>query len=340
MNIGYIYKITNNINGKVYIGQTSKTIEERWREHKRNAKDKNRKAYNIHFYKAIRKYGIENFSIEEVEKCNISGLDEREIYWIAYYDSFHNGYNSTLGGDGGRILDLDEKEVIKKYQELNCLSKTGKYFDCSPNSIAYILKKQNIPILDFKNAEKENVNKIYLYDKDDNLLKTFNGRSEVGQWLINKKLTENTNPYNAGDIIRQRFRRTNNFELFGYIWKIERSFDIEYYKERDKEYNKIQYYKSKTNHCQLCGKTILSESILCNNCENNKRKQEAIQNRKTEYGITRETLKYEIRTTSFVQLGKKYSVSDKTISKWCKIYNLPYKSSEIKKYSDEEWEKL
>jgi len=49
-------------------------------------------------YKAFNKYGIENFTFEEIEQVDNSILDEREKYWIEYYDSYFNGYNSTLGG--------------------------------------------------------------------------------------------------------------------------------------------------------------------------------------------------------------------------------------------------
>ena len=87
-----IYKVTNKINGKVYIGQ-SVDIGRRWREHM-TAKD------DIYFHKAIQKYGVENFEWEVIEQCKKKDLDEREIYWIEYYDSFNKGYNCTRGGDG------------------------------------------------------------------------------------------------------------------------------------------------------------------------------------------------------------------------------------------------
>lgn len=97
-NTGYIYKITNQINGKVYIGQTKRPIKQRWWEHKNASKNKNNPGYDYPLYRAFRKYGIHNFKIEEIEKCTYDKLDEREIYWIKYFNSFHNGYNLTLGG--------------------------------------------------------------------------------------------------------------------------------------------------------------------------------------------------------------------------------------------------
>ena len=128
-----IYKVTNKINGKVYIGQ-SVDIGRRWREHM-TAKD------DIYFHKAIQKYGVDNFIWEVIEKCKKSELDEREIYWIEYYDSFNKGYNCTKGGDGvsggedhprwkgGVSSDEDYyKQHYKQYYEAN-KEKVKEYYE-------------------------------------------------------------------------------------------------------------------------------------------------------------------------------------------------------------------
>lgn len=87
-----IYKITNLINNKIYIGQ-SKQIEVRWQQHKTSNKH-----YAI--YNAFKKYGIDNFKFEIIEECPEDILNEREKYWIKFYNSLSpNGYNMTLGGD-------------------------------------------------------------------------------------------------------------------------------------------------------------------------------------------------------------------------------------------------
>ena len=103
--MAYIYKITNQINDKVYIGKTLKTVEERWKEH---SKDYKRREYEKRpLYSAINKYGIENFSIEQIEECSHEVVNEREKYWIEKYGSFKYGYNATLGGDGKAYADYD-----------------------------------------------------------------------------------------------------------------------------------------------------------------------------------------------------------------------------------------
>lgn len=103
--MSYIYKIINNINKKLYIGKTDKTIKSRFEQHYKDSKKiKNQERL---LYKAINQYGIENFSIEQIEECPSSKSNEREKFWIEYYDSFKNGYNATLGGDGSANLDYD-----------------------------------------------------------------------------------------------------------------------------------------------------------------------------------------------------------------------------------------
>ena len=101
--MGYIYKITNLINQKVYIGQTRRTIQERWREHISRASQK----IDTYLYNAIRKYGEENFQIEEILKCPDDILDEKERFYINEFhsDSREKGYNLTKGGDGNKKYD-------------------------------------------------------------------------------------------------------------------------------------------------------------------------------------------------------------------------------------------
>lgn len=108
----FIYKITNKINNKVYIGKTIKTVESRWKQHCLDCK-KERNS-NRPLYRAMRKYGIENFNIEPIEECSKEVLSEREMYWIKHFDTYKNGYNATTGGDGTQYCDYDE--IYKLYQ--------------------------------------------------------------------------------------------------------------------------------------------------------------------------------------------------------------------------------
>ena len=105
INVGYIYCITNKINGKKYIGQTKhKDVNERIKEHFRLALTENcKKRRNLHLYSSMRKYGIENFEIT-ILKDNLSEseLDEWEKYFIKEFNTYDSGYNNTVGGGGVR----------------------------------------------------------------------------------------------------------------------------------------------------------------------------------------------------------------------------------------------
>lgn len=115
---GRIYKITNKINGKIYVGQTMKSLEERFQKHCWGTTEKDSYHFNMAIKKAIKKYGKQNFTIELIEEVKQDELDEREVYWISYYDSYNQGYNCTLGGQNGatRPTSLnwrEENEVIE-----------------------------------------------------------------------------------------------------------------------------------------------------------------------------------------------------------------------------------
>lgn len=95
--MAYIYLITNTLNNKVYVGKTVTTVAERYSKHLWSAKNE---FDNCAIHHAMKKYGIEYFNVQELEKCDINLINEREQYWIQYYNSYINGYNETLGGDG------------------------------------------------------------------------------------------------------------------------------------------------------------------------------------------------------------------------------------------------
>ena len=105
-----IYKITNKQNQKCYIGKSS-NIAQRWEYHKSIYDTTKEKEKTL--YKAFRKYGIDNFNFEVLEEMTEKEYNQfsnnREQYWILFFDSMNNGYNETAGGDGGFI----EKAVIK-----------------------------------------------------------------------------------------------------------------------------------------------------------------------------------------------------------------------------------
>jgi group I intron endonuclease len=157
---GIIYKITNKVNNKVYIGQTRYTLEFRWRQHQ-HKKD------NTYFHNAIRKYGVDNFSIEILEECDVKDLNSREMFYIAKYDSFKNGYNLTIGGDGNRRLVLDDKydEIKELYLSGFSSNKISDLYGVDKASIVKLLKSLGVKIrsnaLNINNQELQEIIRDY-----------------------------------------------------------------------------------------------------------------------------------------------------------------------------------
>lgn len=108
---GFIYITTNHINGKKYIGQ---------KQYDKNNKWKTYLGSGIYLKRAINKYGVENFSKEIIENCATkSVLDEREKYWIKYYNAIESDkfYNIASGGDGGNTIAGYSEEQLEQYKE-------------------------------------------------------------------------------------------------------------------------------------------------------------------------------------------------------------------------------
>lgn len=118
-----IYKITNTINGKCYIGQSTDLAKRIHRHINTLLHGTNR---NEHLQNAYKKYGVGSFIIEIIEECSAESLNEREIFWIDFYKAYDRnyGYNKTKGGQGGNgyleLYDETEKEIIsaKKSQSV------------------------------------------------------------------------------------------------------------------------------------------------------------------------------------------------------------------------------
>lgn len=94
----------------------------------------------------------------------------------------------------------------------------------------------------------------------------------------------------------------------------------------------LKLVQVRKNYCIDCGIPINQDSTRCRAC--------AIKQKITEKPVTREELKELIRNIPFTKIGEMYGVTDNAIRKWCIKYDLPFKKKDIKKYSDEEWEKI
>jgi group I intron endonuclease len=150
-NMGYIYKITNNINNKCYVGKTERTIQIRWLEHTRLSM----RNVDLPLYRAFLKYGIDNFSIEEVEECDNTVIDEREIYWIDYFDAYTKGYNCTAGGEGGlQTYDENIDNIIERYLNGERLDQLCKEYHYEYMCVRREMEERGIVINTFAGPEK------------------------------------------------------------------------------------------------------------------------------------------------------------------------------------------
>ena len=165
-----IYKITNTINNKSYIGQST-NIHKRWKKEIEDSNNINSHGYGYPLMRAFRKYGVDNFKFEIIEECEIEKLNQKEIYWINYYDTFFHGYNQTFGGDAalrqpkekviGIISDLINtnmfhKDIASKWgtsMEMVQGINTGRYWK---HNVDYPLrKKQSLKKYHCKECGKE-----------------------------------------------------------------------------------------------------------------------------------------------------------------------------------------
>lgn len=127
-----IYKITNKDNGKIYIGQAL-SVENRFKRHLAESQEPERTKHSL-IDKAIAKYGRKNFICELIDDTpkSIEELNEREKYWIKYYNSTNIkiGYKQTIGGDGGNTYqfksDEEMKEICDKISKALSGKKNGK----------------------------------------------------------------------------------------------------------------------------------------------------------------------------------------------------------------------
>lgn len=182
--MAYIYQITNQINGKIYIGKTERTIQERWRE---RCEDYLReRCYDRPLYRAMRKYGLSNFTIELLEETD--NPEEREIFWIEQKGSFKHGYNATMGGDGKKYIDYDL--VVATYKNSGIIKETAKILGICEDTVHKILKQKDISIKPTSEINKEKFSKmVSMYSLNDEYIRTFISLQEAATYMVENKLT-------------------------------------------------------------------------------------------------------------------------------------------------------
>lgn len=305
-----IYKIENKKTHQVYIGQ-SNNIERRWREHAKIAKRGGKELLYSRLYKSMYKH-LDDFNFSIIEECSKSDLDEKEIYWISYYDSTvpYKGYNVLSGGQFG-VCD-NPRAVLN---------------DDTVRSIVYDLREtsDNYKTIGLKYG----VTYGTIYDINVGNTHAISNESypirKVKSNLSKKKRIENS----LVDSIKLD-------GLWDYCTK-RCSFECDNRKIKKETFdhsirqNKIRRSKKRTypkHACPICGKVTTNKRYCSFNCR-------YLGARKTQRP-TKDALEKLITSTPFTTIGKMYGVTDKAIERWCVSYGLPSKSRMIKESLDKE----
>ena len=113
---GTIYLIENRINGHKYVGQTRQTLLQRLKLHVAESKTKSHRP----LYRAFNKYGFKNFKVSVLEKCSVEDLDDREVFWIDFHNTFEDPhhYNCTPGGEGYNLTEEIKNKISEKMKDV------------------------------------------------------------------------------------------------------------------------------------------------------------------------------------------------------------------------------
>lgn len=195
--MGYIYKITNLTNNLAYIGQTVRPYKERWADHKR---DRLKEPYcNWPLYRMLNKVGLENTTWEVIEEVPNKQLNDREQYWITYYDTKNNGYNCTYGGQNGTKYDYQEVLEYWLNEANKNFTKTAEYFNTDKSYISKIIKSMGYEGRTWKEINqsdhdsiKRKVNKID--STTGKVLKTYNSITDAAIDMGDKKYAKTISP--------------------------------------------------------------------------------------------------------------------------------------------------
>ena len=266
-----IYKFTSRTTGLSYIGQ-SVQLERRYQDHINEAKQDRR---NSKWYQALREQGEENFDYSIIEECKAAELNQREIFWIAYYNSFHNGYNSTPGGQS-KIYDA--QPIYNAWDEGLSISEIAQKLNIGHSCVHYNL-------VGYKNYSTQESNRrggklakqkvlvngkiniltnyVYQYDLYGNFIKEWDSCKEIHRTL-------NYDASLIGKCIAGKRKSAYDFQ-----WKNYYEEKIEPYLNRcgkarpviqyDENWNEIKRYDTVTAASQA---TMTDASLISRVCKN------------------------------------------------------------------------
>lgn len=210
-----IYKITNKINGKIYIGETTVSLEERWRDHCKDGANGNHNKSVLH--DAIHKYGADNFTIEQIDEVPNEQRFEKETEYILKYQSLvsQHGYNIVLHGSGYGIYNADD--FIALWEQGYSQKEIIKIMDCSQSTVKKYLSAYGVSAFDFnsrgaiKAAKAQGLTKaVEQYNLEGELVREWESASDCAR--------HNKNFIQSG--ISQACRgEISSYK--GYLWKLK-----------------------------------------------------------------------------------------------------------------------
>ena len=207
--MAYIYQIINDVNGKIYIGKTERSVEERFQEHCRDYLHRNMEKRPL--YAAMKKYGVQHFHVELIEETN--NPEEREVYWIEQKRSFKNGYNATLGGDGKKYVDYDL--VVETYKQIQNQREVARLLNISVDSVELALNSRNITKVPATVVNAQKLGKLVnQYDLQGNFIQSFISARAAAEALGRITATSNGAASHIADVCKGK-RKT----AYGFIWR-------------------------------------------------------------------------------------------------------------------------
>lgn len=245
--MAYIYKITNLINNKVYIGETIRNIYTRWNEHKHEAlKEGHGFSYPLH--SAMRKYGVENFSLELIEECKDDERFEREKYYIQKHMSFNKdcGYNIVLEGTGATLYST--QDIINLWNQGLGISQIASQLGCHRSVVSErlhgIFSEEEIKKRTSEISSSRQGIPIYQYDLKGNFIREWPSASECARVTGYTQTALNA-------VCRQE-----QFSAYNFLWKtVEDNRPISQWVEKNmikgtggKPKKKVGQYDIKTNN--------------------------------------------------------------------------------------------
>lgn len=271
-----IYKITNKINSKVYIGETIRTLKVRWNEHKSESYTEGH-GYSYHLHCAIRKYGAENFLVEEIEKCPDDQRFIREHHYIMLFNSLEpNGYNYIAEGQGA--IRIPSEVILEKWNDGYSATDIAKQLKTHMKVITSRLKSHGISQEEIYQRQGEQTGKrcsfkVLQYTLDGKFIKEWESATSCESDGYQQSAVSN--------VCNQK-----QISAYGYLWKYkqdERPITewVERVKNKkqagkpkkvvlqyDLNMNLIAEYESAAAAARAMGKT--SKSNLCRAARENK----------------------------------------------------------------------